>query len=113
MTCQQSRATIAISGKARTESKVQRLGGEVPDDVGGVTSPERENTLVTSGTSKAVPNTLVGLGETTLFDLKGDNSVRTGLNVQPRGQTTHHLILVLDEELDTLDGSGGGLGDSL
>jgi hypothetical protein len=23
-----------------------------------------------------------------------------------------HLILVLDEKLDTLDGSGGGLGDS-
>ena len=28
-------------------------------------------------------------------------------------KTTHHLILVLDEELDTLDGGSGGLGDGL
>ena len=26
---------------------------------------------------------------------------------------THHLILVLHQELDTLDGGGGGLGDGL
>ena len=55
--------------KARTEGKVQRLGGEVPNDVGGVTAPEGNNTLVTGSTREAVRDTLVGLGKTTLLDL--------------------------------------------
>ena len=96
----------------RTEGKVQGLCGEVPDDVGGVTSPEGEETLVTVGTRETVTNTLVGLGETTLLDLKG-REFPSVCSTRTREMEPHHLILVLDEELDTLDGSGGGLGDSL
>ena len=54
-----------------TEGKVQGLGGEVTDDVGGVSSPEGEETLVLVGTCEAVGNTLVRTGETTLLDLFG------------------------------------------
>ena len=54
-----------------TEGKVQGLGGEVTDDVGGVSSPEGEETLVLVGTGEAVVNTLVRTGETTLLDLFG------------------------------------------
>jgi hypothetical protein len=73
------------------ESKVQGLSREVTDDVSQVTSPHGVETLILDGTGKAVANTLVGVGKTTLLD---------------------HLILVLDEKLDTLDGSGSSLGDS-
>ena len=45
------------------------MSREVTNDVGGVTSPEGEETLVTVGTRETVTNTLVGLGETTLLDL--------------------------------------------
>ena len=55
--------------RSLTEGKVQGLGREVPDDVGGVTSPEGEETLVTVGTAKAVTDALVGLSETALLDL--------------------------------------------
>ena len=95
----------------RTEGKVQGLCGEVPDDVGGVTSPEGEETLVTVGTRETVTNTLVGLGETTLLDLGKENSQESRTAVPAK--LTDHLILVLDEELDTLDGGSGGLGDGL
>ena len=54
-----------------TEREVQGLGGEVPDDVGGVTSPEGEDTLVTGGAREAVTDALVGLSKTTLLDLEG------------------------------------------
>ena len=54
-----------------TVGKVQGLGGEVTDDVGGVSSPEGEETLVLVGTGEAVGNTLVRAGETTLLDLFG------------------------------------------
>jgi len=73
------------------EGKVQGLSREVTDDVSQVTSPHGVNTLILDGTGEAVANTLVGVGETTLLD---------------------HLILVLDEKLNTLDGSGSSLGDS-
>ena len=53
-----------------TESEVQRLGREVSDDVGGVTTPEREKTLVSVGPPETVNNTLVGVRETTLLDLR-------------------------------------------
>ena len=52
-----------------TEGKVQGLGGEVTDDVGGVSSPEGEETLIFVGTSETVNNTLVRVAETTLLDL--------------------------------------------
>ena len=60
-----------ISRKARhTEGKVQGLGREVTDHVGGVTSPEGKETLITVGTAEAVDDTLVGCGQATLLDLK-------------------------------------------
>ncbi|KAI6751791.1 hypothetical protein HG531_006487 [Fusarium graminearum] len=74
-----------------TESEVQSLGREVSDDVGGVSSPEGHDTLISHGALEAVTNAVVLAVET------------TGLE---------HLILVLDEELDTLDGGSSSLGDS-
>jgi hypothetical protein len=47
------------------ESEVQGLGREVTDDVGGVTTPERENTLVLGGTLEALGDTVVLAVETT------------------------------------------------
>jgi len=73
------------------EGKVQSLGGEVTEHVGGVTTPEGSETLVPVGPAEAVTDTLVRVGETTLLD---------------------HLVLVLDEELDSLNGGSSGLGDS-
>merc|ERR1719225_2236611 len=73
------------------EGKVQGLGGEVPQHVGKVSSPEGSNTLSGHHPLGAVKNTGVGLVQTTLLD---------------------HLILVLDEQLDSLDGGGHGLGDT-
>ena len=104
-------AGITIFGRLRTEGKVQRLRGEVPDDVGSVTSPEGENALVTSGTREAVTNALVGLSKTTLLDLL-QGEIRDALCILRR-HVTNHLVLVLDEQLDTLNGGGGGLGNSL
>lgn len=54
----------------RTESEVKRLGGEVTNDVGGVSSPERNNTLVTVRAGEAVSDALVRRRKTTLLDLK-------------------------------------------
>ena len=50
------------------EGKVQRLGREVPDDVGGVTSPQGDHTLIGVSPLEAVSNTLVRGRETTLLD---------------------------------------------
>lgn len=72
------------------ESEVQGLGREVTDNVGSVTTPEGDDALIGGGTLEAVANTGVLVGETA---------------------SLKHLILVLDEELDTLDGSGSGLRD--
>ena len=66
--------------------------GEVSHNVGSVSSPESSESLLGRDASEAVTHTLVSL------DLSGDN-----LGVG---------ILSLDEELDTLDGGSGGLGDS-
>jgi len=73
------------------ESKVQSLGREVTDNVSSVTSPERDSTLILHGTSETITDTLVRGSETTLLD---------------------HFILVLDQELDTLNRGSSGLGDS-
>ena len=54
----------------RTEGKVQGLGREVTNDVGGVSTPEGDKTLITVGADKAVGNALVGRSETTLLDLR-------------------------------------------
>lgn len=72
------------------ESEVQGLGGEVTDNVGGVAAPQGGGALRGDDTLEAVANAGVGTVETT---------------------GAEHLILVLDEELDTLDGGSGGLGD--
>lgn len=72
------------------ESEVQGLGREVTDDVGSVTTPEGDDTLIGGSTSEAVGNTVVLVGETA---------------------SLKHLILVLDEELDTLNGGSSGLRD--
>merc|ERR1712056_176889 len=71
------------------EGKVQSLGGEVPQHVGKVSSPEGDNTLGSQHPLGAVKDSGVRLVQTTLLD---------------------HLILVLDEQLDSLDGGGHGLG---
>ena len=47
------------------ESEVQGLGREVTDDVGSVTTPEREDTLVLSGTAEALANAVVLAVKTT------------------------------------------------
>merc|ERR1719225_708782 len=73
------------------EGKVQSLGGEVPQHVGKVSSPEGSNTLGGHHPLSAVKTTGVGLVQTTLLD---------------------HLILVLDEQLDSLDGGSHSLGDT-
>jgi hypothetical protein len=52
-----------------TEGKVQGLSGEVTNDVGGVTTPEGDKTLITIGPAKAINDTLVRGSETTLLDL--------------------------------------------
>jgi len=73
------------------EGKVEGLGREVSDDVGQVASPEGHDAFGFEGSRGAVDDAGVGLVESALFD---------------------HLILVLDEEFDSLDGRGGGLGDT-
>ena len=87
--------TLLLVGEHRlvgvTEGEVQSLSREVTDDVGGVTSPEGDDTLGSGGTAETVANTGVLAVETA---------------------SLKHLILVLDEELNTLDGGGSGLGDS-
>jgi len=70
------------------ECEVERLCGEVTEYVGHVTSPEGDDTFISECAHGAVDDTGVGLVEPSLFD---------------------HLRLVLDQELDTLDGGGGGL----
>merc|ERR550517_1082504 len=73
------------------EGKVQGLGGEVPQHIGKVSSPEGDNTLGGQHPLGAVKDSGVRLVQTTLLD---------------------HFILVQDEQLDSLDGGGHGLGDT-
>jgi hypothetical protein len=47
------------------ESEVERLGGEVTDDVGSVTTPQGEGALVLGGTAEALADTVVLAVETT------------------------------------------------
>merc|ERR1712036_448 len=71
------------------EGKVQRLGRKVSDNVSQVTTPEASNSLGFHRSSSAVNDAVVRLIESALLD---------------------HLVLVLDEKLDSLDGRRGGLG---
>jgi len=71
------------------EGEVERLRWEVTQAIGQVTAPQRVDALVLDGSGGAIDDAVVGLVQTALTD---------------------HLILILDEELDTLDRSGGRLG---
>lgn len=71
------------------EGEVQCLCREVPDDVGHVTTPVGTKALLPGNAHEAVDHTLVAVG---LGDLLGD-------------------VLDLKQQLDTLDGGHGGLGD--
>lgn len=73
-----------------TEGKVQSLGGEVSDDVGGVSTPQGHDALVGHGALEAVADTAVAAVQTASLD---------------------HFILVLDQELDTLNRGSSGLRD--
>merc|ERR1740123_2659395 len=73
------------------EGKVERLGWEVTQHVGQVSSPEGVDSLSCQHPLGAVHHTTVWLVQTTLLD---------------------HLILVLDEQLDPFNGSSGSLGDA-
>lgn len=50
------------------EGEVERLGGEVSDDVGGVTTPECSDTLLVVGPGETVTDTLVWRRQSTLLD---------------------------------------------
>lgn len=52
-----------------TEGEVQGLGREVSDDVGGVSSPEGDHTLLLVGTAEGITDAFVGGGKTALLDL--------------------------------------------
>lgn len=71
------------------EGEVQRLGGEVPDDVGHVTTPEGQEALLLGNADEGIDDTLVALVS---GDLLAD-------------------MLDLEQQLDALDGRDGGLGD--
>ena len=70
------------------EGEVKSLSREVSETVSQVTPPEWVETLVGEGSGGTVDNSLVWLVQPALFD---------------------HLILVLDEELYSLDRGSGGL----
>jgi len=73
------------------EGKVQSLGWEVSEDVSQVTPPEWGNTFGGQSSLGAIEDARVWLVESTLLD---------------------HLILILNEELDSLDWGGDGFGDT-
>ena len=70
------------------EGEVEGLGGEVPDDVGQVASPEGREALLRHDTSEAVANAVVAV---LLLDRR-------------------RRILHLKQQLDTLDGGSASLG---
>merc|ERR1719318_785060 len=73
------------------EGKVKSLCGEVSEDISQVSSPEGVDSLSLQDSAGAVNDTLVWLVESSLLD---------------------HLILVLDKELHSLNGSSESLGDT-
>merc|ERR1719391_1440617 len=73
------------------EGKVEGLCGEVTKHIGEVSSPERNDAFGGQHSLGAVNDSGVSLVQTTLLD---------------------HLVLVLVEKLDSLDGGSHGLGDT-
>jgi len=113
-----------------TESEVQGLGREVSDDVGSVATPQRSDTLIGAGTAEALHDTVVLAVKTALLQHLVLNIAHiSALVVSPLPKTTNlgsplhalgsmcmrsHWVmtyLVLNEELDTLNGCGSGLRD--
>jgi hypothetical protein len=113
-----------------TEGKVQGLGREVTDDVGSVATPQGHDTLLLSGSAEALDDTVVLAVKTT--DLKhlillimpvSEVLIGSSITLRPRGtsmgrwrldgdDTARRIsYLVLDQKLDTLNGSGGSLRD--
>lgn len=91
-----------------TEGEVQGLCREVSDNVGSVTTPQGHDTLVGRCPLEAVANAGVFTVETTGLQhlILLNELVRAPLLAHP--YTTY---LVLDQKLDTLNGSGSGLRD--
>jgi hypothetical protein len=90
---------MTSNGRGHTlESKVQRLRGEVTDDVGRVTTPEGQNTFFPGCAAEALNDTIVTLGKT--------SRLRSTWLARPANCRWYleHFILILDEELDSLDG---------
>jgi len=71
------------------EGEVERLGGEISDDVSEVTTPEGQEPLLPGDADESIDDTLVALVSGDLF---AD-------------------VLDLEQQLDALDGRDGGLGD--
>ena len=69
------------------------MGREVPDDVGGVSSPEGNETLIPVGTGEAVGDTLVRGSQTTLLDLCHENSNMGEIGQGQLSCGAHHFIL--------------------
>ena len=67
-----------VKWKGLTEREVQGLRREVTDNVGRVTSPQRNQTLILVSTRKAVDDALVGVRKTTLLDLERKRSSAQG-----------------------------------
>merc|ERR1712223_229043 len=72
------------------EGKVEGLCGEISQHIGQVTSPEWDNTLASQGFLDTVNDSLVWFGQTALSD---------------------HLILILNQEFDSLNGGGSSFGN--
>lgn len=98
------------------EGEVKGLGGEVTEHVGQVTTPQRAEALLRDDALEAVADALVGLGQTTSLDhlILGNTKWTNGralsekMRIQSSGRDMNYLVL--DEELDTLNGCGSGLG---
>jgi len=71
------------------EGEVESLRREVTQAIGQISSPQWVDTLTLDGSQRTVDDAIVRLVQAALTD---------------------HLILILDEQLDTLDGGGGRLG---
>jgi hypothetical protein len=90
--------------RRRTEGKVEGLCGEVSDDVGSITSPQGEETLLSVCASKSVSDALVGSSQTTLFDLHILVQRCSAISKK----VSYHFILILDQKLDSFNGGGAG-----
>merc|ERR1719154_334045 len=73
------------------ECEIESLGGEISENISQVSSPEGVDSLGFEDPGGAVDDSSVGLVQAPLLD---------------------HLVLVLDQQLDSLNGSSGSLGDS-